>query len=438
MPVVDFDRLADILEQNTAEEIRREVEHRRHETAVELGLDPAEVKVNLLAHADRISRKGVIVDLSIGRERFLQNLSPDDIGLNFKSDDMPEGFKEYLDTLNLGKRSLVTSDYRRLILDLDNIESRARRALYSNSFPIFGIGRTVLRFVPISCYRTLRDTLAELEAEYFEKVDEIIQELDRIRESTRIMLHEAASEVFKIAKRTLAAPQDLDELQEFRRNFINSALADFPTEVQVRGAAYFNVETMLVPFAADTGSNALLEEHKEVLQEIKKTLVEEKNRFVSSVVAHLNRVVYDAVVSASACIKKHGTLLGPNVTSLKEAMTVFERLNEVVGDVSLARQLERLQTLVLDGKTRDIGNVALALNDLQENTRKVLETLGQVPRAKRGAVDDAGPIDVSAIPSRKRRGKVDVVESPEPDAPVVGRRQRMSASAMDMQMALWA
>ena len=431
---MDFERLAEVLGRTLSEEVRQEAEQKKLEVAQELGLDPAEVSTGLVGLAQQIAEKGVVVDLHIGRARFEQGLSPEDVGLALgtSTEFLPDGFKEYLRTLYLGKRSLVTSEYQRLLKDLNNIEGRARNALIRKSFPIrLGFGKDVLRFVPLDVYRELRDELDGYAAEYEAATDELVAQLSLIRARTWDMLTEAAEEIYRMLQRNSALEISL---QEFRVKFVTNAMDAFPDANDVRNAAVFQVRTMLVPFTAPSVS---FSDDLQVLQDIKETLVAEKNAFVESVIGHLHQVVYDVVVSASACLKKHGTLLGPNVRALNDAFEAFNALNNVVGDRALAERLAVLQTLVQDSGARDLGSIAKALNELYEQTAEVLSTLGRAPRKTRGRGDDDIVLDVESFKGRALRGAKDEEEN-EISLPVMisVRRKRRGGIPLEGQMQL--
>ncbi|MEW5784053.1 MAG: hypothetical protein AB1767_03035 [Bacillota bacterium] len=431
--MVDFDRLTEILDRALADEVRREVADRRQEIAGELGLDPAEVSTQLLGLASSFARKGVIVNLHIGRSRFEQNLTPEDIGLVLgqESEALSEGFREYLKTLYLGRRTLVTPRHRRLLRQLDNMEGRARGALSRRSFPVrLGFGRDILRFVPLHAYRDLRDELLVLEADYASLIEQLVAELEQIKIRTRSMLSEAALEVYRILQRNAGIAVTSSE---FRAKFVETAMKAFPSRHDIEGAASFKVRTMLLPFDA-AGANPSFDRDMRVLDDIKESLIEEKNAFVQNVVGHLNKVVHDVVVSASACLRKHGTLLGPNVHALKEAFEAFDSLNHVVGDRALAEKFGVLQAMVLEGRSRDMGSVAAALNELRERTGEVLTTLGQAPRAKRGAAgdDDFAPLDLTVLQGRGKR----MLAGEEKIETVLAVRRRRGAAVAEGQQLL--
>jgi hypothetical protein len=315
---------------------------------------------------------------------------------------------------------------------LNNIEGRARNALIRKSFPIrLGFGKDVLRFVPLDVYRELRDELDGYAAEYEAATDELVAQLSLIRERTWDMLTEAAEEIYRMLQRNSALEISL---QEFRVKFVTNAMDAFPDANDVRNAAVFQVRTMLVPFTAPSVS---FSDDLQVLQDIKETLVAEKNAFVESVVGHLHQVVYDVVVSASACLKKHGTLLGPNVRALNDAFEAFNALNNVVGDRALAERLAVLQTLVQDSGARDLGSIAKALNELYEQTAEVLSTLGRAPRKTRGRGDDDIVLDVESFKGRAFRGAKDEEEN-EISLPVMisVRRKRRGGIPLEGQMQL--
>ena len=108
---MDFERLAEVLGRTLSEEVRQEAEQKKLEVAQELGLDPAEVSTGLVGLAQQIAEKGVVVDLHIGRARFEQGLSPEDVGLALGTSTEFAGWvQKHFRTLYLGKRSLVTSE----------------------------------------------------------------------------------------------------------------------------------------------------------------------------------------------------------------------------------------------------------------------------------------------------------------------------------------
>lgn len=424
---MDFAKLSEVLGRTLGDGVQEESERRCSEVASELGLDPSEISAGLMGLAHNMADKGVIVDLSISQCRFEQGLTPEDVGIAVDGE-VPDDFKDYLETLYLGKRTLVTRKYQGLLKDLTNLEQRARNILARKSFPIrLGFGRDVLRFVPLGSYHELRDELNIIAADFESKIEDLASRLPEIRHETRVVLGSAAHEVYRMLRQS----SNIGDVRpsEFREKFVLTAMNAFPTEDAVR-AASFNVRTMLVPFSVPATSSVDMD----ILDDIKRSIVDEGNAFVQSVIGHLHGTVYDVVVSASACLKKHGTLLGPNVRALRESFSAFDALNHVVGDKALAEQLAVLQTYVDDAGARDMGNIALHLNKLREQTSEVLSTLGQAPRMKRG--EDSEPLNVEAFEDYSQRGRRVRADDMEifPKARVDVCRKRRSGLSFDGQM----
>jgi hypothetical protein len=368
----------------------------RQEIADELKIDSELINPGI--QADVFVKRGIVLDLHVARARFQQSLELEDVGLAMVGVELPlaEGYRDYLRTLALGRRSLIAPRFKESMNRLSCIESRARAALARRSFPICW-GQSVIHFVPVEAYHALRGELEHHKREYFEAVEVLVSKMEEIAAATREMLTSAAPEIYRALQK---GTQNLNlGLGDFCDMFVAAAMREFPSLSEARSSAVFDVRISLPPFGMGAKMPTA---DKKMLKDLKESLVEQKNEFVRTVIAHLNTVVHDVAVSAAACLNKHGTLLGPNVKALNEAFAAFDALNTVTGDKALAEKFSALRSMVGE-RTRDVGSVAQVLSELREATGKTLELLGQAPRLKRGADTGAAASVLPAADYRRLR-----------------------------------
>lgn len=400
----DFNKLAEVLKKISPEEAEKEFRK-------EMGID---LKKVLQQQAAVFKNKGIIVALGIGRERFSHFLSLDDLGIQ---KGQSESFKEYLDSLMLGKRLFLNSTDRKKEAWLGKVEGKARRLLTRYSFPIrLGFGRDIQHFVPVKHYKELLSLLEEEKKKYFRVLEEIVDDLSSMKRESSLMLQRAASDIYKRLETN-------QSFSEFQQEFVGRAMQHFPTPSEVRGRAYFEVQTMIMNFEQTANIGDV-----EVLKDIKESIEKQKTAFVSDVVGHLYKTVHDITVTVSETLREKGSLSTKKTNSLLRTIEMFNLLNDIVSDVELAERLGKLEGL-LESEITDKDTVMEEVRGLQTLTRPVLEGLGKAPRATRKGAEIASGTTFEAK-SRLRRGELKEVLIPEIVAGV--RKERATE-----QIALW-
>ncbi len=97
--------------------------------AEQIGESPERIKERKVGWAAEVVKRGVIIDLHIGRTRFIRKITKEDLGLDEISDaEFQQFVNEYYD---LGSKLLIP---KRILLLFNRIEGRARNNLYRFTF----------------------------------------------------------------------------------------------------------------------------------------------------------------------------------------------------------------------------------------------------------------------------------------------------------------
>jgi Mg2+ and Co2+ transporter CorA len=389
-----------------------------------LGVSSDDIEVQLDITATQLAREGILFDLHIGRTRFEIGLSPKDLGVAGEGDS--SDYKEFLaEYINLGRKRLIPAS---IINQLNRLESRARNILKDK----YSFKTAWGYFIPYKLYDNFVKELDEIEAEYRQVHDEIIERYDSIRWSTYRKYQEAAPEVY----RRLKKDPYVEVPDEFVETFTEHVMKRFPTKEQIRNSYLFQREISFVPLTntlreleAHIESNKIkLEAQKEVAKEARKTYKKQIGDFISDLAAQLRSMIYEAVSKASESVVNNGSLKPANVTSLRRLIEKIERLN-FMDDQQVIKQLDELNKIVdQDSEDRDMSEVSGILSKIAGENRQILLALGHEPRLTRGRskiVDTKDQELQGPVNRRNRRGKEKVIEvEKKTPAANISRRQK--------------
>lgn len=394
---VELEKLNKILDSVQVKNTVDEINEAKLEVAANTGLSPDQIHARIETYAHKNARKGVICELHIGRARFEQALTPPDLGIDTNDGEI----QDYLSSLSLGRRLLVAGEYRKHLNKLSAIEQRARRKLESCSIPTaWG------RFVPYTAFQQMKQKIDEEMLNYQGEYQTVIHKLDEIRWETETVLSDASQHLFKMLKKDWTAIPPA----EFINNFVNKALAAFPSRQEVEAAYQWQLEVSFVPVTqANQEMEAVMklraeatEARREVVEHIKQTYQEQIGEFVADMMAHVRQLAFESASTALAVYKKHGKLGGKTTESLRNVIAQIEALN-VTDDAGVIMQVKQLQSIVGENESfGDAGNTSLILQELVEENRQFLLELGRQPRLTRKIeTDDTAETVVSIRQVRK-------------------------------------
>lgn len=456
-----FDRL---LQENFGDS--QALEMQQKEAAERLGLDPEDVNVRKDVLVTSLSREGVLVDLHIGRTRFMRRLSEEDLGLNPENEDHKKFLAEYV---RLGDKYLINNTYLRA---LNNIEGSARRTIEKYGFRTrWGV------FVPYRNWEVMKQELDEYQSQYFTIRDDIIANYDVIKEETETVYRQAARESYKF----LALDKNAVAPEEFVNKFTEAAMKHFPAPDRIYASFYFELDIGFVPLTSmieeekartelirqreelikrelDLEEKKLTEEERvqraqeyakleiieaqkrtqvmaehykqEQIQEIHKETLESYRRgvdsFLADVVGRVRGMIYEACSTVRDNVAKNGAVTAGDSRRLQSLIKKVEALN-FTDDAQVNQYLAELRDILeTPAQKRDAGEVKAMLDDIAAENRQVLLLLGCEPRSVRGKKADEIDIEIEPIEPlvRKRRLDFPPVE-PEPVAAEPLRRRRV-------------
>lgn len=334
---------------------------RRDEIAHRLGEDSGRLRELKTSIVDKLVRDGVLVRVHIGRWRATHRLTAEDLGLD------PEIAKSLLQQVTLGWKLLLP---RPILRDLNGLESRGRENLARHSLD------TLLGpFMPASAFPEFKAAHEALEAAYRELRDNIAEHLDEIRSQVATTFATAAAELYPTVVPHVQVDRDA-----FVADYVARAMALYPSAEQIHNSFYFEYTVTYVPLSrellAEEARRADIVRNQQLREELTRHLVrrkrEEIDGFVTDVVRHLRAMVYEAVTSALASLRK-GTTLSPRTMNRLRTLIDRVRLLDVYGDAEIEARLRQLEAALGRSTVRaeHVPNARLeqALIDLQQATR---------------------------------------------------------------------
>lgn len=193
----------------------------------------------------KLLQDGCIMRLHIGRVRFIERLSTEDMGLAKTA--LTE--QKLNELLSLGDKLLWP---KKMLQAADNIEGRARRLLRPGDNPrVFATPMGT--FVPVTYYVDLWQELQDLRAEYMNQPQQMIANYDLICEQMRVSYTAAAHEAFDRFCREI--PGFDQNREEFVTNYTNRIASAIPPPERIQNTFYFDVEVEYVPLPSDLAEN---------------------------------------------------------------------------------------------------------------------------------------------------------------------------------------
>lgn len=381
-----------------------QIEKQREEVAARLNLDPDDVDVRKDILVTTLSREGVLVEIHIGRTRFICSLDEDDLGLKPEDEEHKKFLQEYV---RLGNKYLLNNKY---VCRLDTLERQGRRTPEKYGFRTkWGV------FVPYQNFPVMREELEKIRGEYFATQYEILERYTELREETRLAYEKAAVETY----RTLQKDRYADVPEEFIRTFVNGIMALFPDKATIATTFYFDMEVGFIPLTTMLQEEqyrmdqlqaaeqlALQQEkldqiraiHRETLDSYRRGL----NDFLQNVIGRVYGMVYEAVEAVRDSLAKRDNLHAGDIKRLRALVEKVNRLN-FNNDQKVWKYLQELRDIV-ENEARNPEAVMDSLDSITAETRQTLLLLGCEPRKVRTtAKAEAEIIPVGSRRARKKR-----------------------------------
>ncbi len=384
-------------------------------------------------------KEGWLVTLTIKRWRARKKLALNELGIYPPTEEARVAYEQLL---TLGSKLLLPVQTLR---DLEAIERGARLHLgeYSFSTP-FGT------FIPYTSYRLWQKGNEDFKKRFFEERDAIVAAYESLVEQVLTDYEQIArhsyqllcsqiediretfptEEAFVIHYRQEIIGRSIKSATEFAETFVYeetfsriSLLSSLSTETEEVSADKVD-ETITVRQAEIEAARVrkvqLEEMNREIVEKTRQQKTAMVDTFLTSIVAQLRTLTYDAVTSVLASIKDQESLRGRPVIQLQHLIEQLKNLN-FYGDQDIDAILTLLHTIVdRPAKERNLTEITQQLRQVATLTRGTILALGEQPREGRTAPQELGVIlDPSEDDLREAREDIDTAISHArfPDAP---------------------
>ncbi|HEX7735505.1 MAG TPA: DUF3150 domain-containing protein [Ktedonobacteraceae bacterium] len=352
-------------------------------------------------HWQLLMQDGALVELHIGRCRFSARLVPEDVGIHIDDEGVREKLARWT---TLGEKRLFPESSLQRV---SRVESRARAALKEHAF------RTELGyFVPMTAYESWRAQTETLRDEYMALRDDLISNhADLVRE-VLAEYEVIATDTYHRLRR--AHPELVQEDQQhFVALYVNRIANLIPSVEKIRDSFSFRFFRVSAPqlLGAPTEAGETSSEeaqasaagspaHARTEQQRQRTVVAHDvhsdaqrrvnamlDEWLTTIVAHLRALVYDASMDVLATLQRRGgERFSPrSVVQLKNLLTQIRSLN-FFGDAEIDTMMARIEQIVsLSPATRQhsLSEIQQTLRAIATTTRATLLELGTDTRAPR-------------------------------------------------------
>lgn len=387
-------------------------------------------------------QEGAIIHLHIGRCRFSTRLLLEDMGIHIEDDVTREKVARWV---VLGEKRLLPEAYMKA---LARIEGSARSTLKEHAF------QTELgSFVPVTSYVAWRTKTEALREEYLALRDDIIA---NHRELTRQVLAEyetIATDTYQRVRQT--HPELVQESQQqFVASYCNRIANQIPTVERIRESFSFTffrdegnqhlglpstersasaqvAPATIAPASASEGEAeaSLAAQRHQVEQRARARAILEQDlrhdaqarmqaaldNFLSSLVAQLRTLTYDAATDVLATLQRRGgdRFSGQSTRQLNHLLAHIRSLN-FFGDADMEQMMARIQEIVdmtpheRQRSLREIGQTLRAIATTTRATLLDLEEEVRAPRTDLGIVAYPTTQQVSAARAELRLPPLDL------------------------------
>ena len=337
---------------------------RRMEIAAIAGVTPERLQVIKESLVDALLRKGVLVRVHIGRWRARRNLRAEDLGLD------PETAKPLLEQIDLGTRLLLP---RATLEKLNRLESQGRSNLHR-----YSLDTRLGSFVPADALSRFLEAHQALRAQYFALRDEIIARLPGLQDQARQACARAAETLYDAVRTAAGVTRG-----EFLAQYVDRALAAWPTTSQVHASYVFDYDLLYVPLASELAAEqarlAAIAEDERLREDLARHVAERRRQeidgFLNDLAADLRTTVYETVTVALRGLQDGG-YPAPKTTAALRRLVDRVRLLNVYEDQDIETQIRRLEDALVPPKRRTAvaaEQLRAALVDLRETTKSAVE-----------------------------------------------------------------
>ncbi len=336
--------------------------NRRAEIALIAGVAPDRLHVMKESLANALLRKGVVVRVHIGRWRARRKLRAEDLGLD------PEAAKPLLEQIDLGARLLLP---RGTLEKLDRLESQGRSNLHR-----YSLDTRLGTFVPADALPRFLEEHQTLRAQFFALRDEIVARFPRLRDQGREACAHAAETLYD-ALRAVGVTREI-----FVAQYVERALAAWPTTGQVHASFMFDYDLLYVPLASELAAEqarlVAIAEDARLREDLARHVAERRRQeidgFLNDLAADLRTTVYETVTAALRGLQNGGYPAPRTIAALRRLVKRVRLLN-VYGDQDIETQIRRLEGTLVPPKRRTAvtaEHLRAALVDLRETTRSAV------------------------------------------------------------------
>jgi hypothetical protein len=306
-----------------------------------------------------VFQHGVLVDLNIGRWNAQRKLDQGDLLLQ----EVDKG------ALYLGHKYLLAKE---AIHPIFAIEGQARTFLYDRSipFPISGG-----RFVTFQYLQEVLDGLEDYKTRFFEQVELLLANYERLREEQLQKLSEQAGKL--ATKDVLKIPETNKRAREARTAELKTWLTGqdeknrelYPSKGELARRFSFKWTTFQV-----SGNDAMQTVNAAELAKARAALEKNLQGWVRDTTRQMHQAVGEAAHKALTTLKEKGRLTARNLEPLVSAFSAFQSMNFVGSDVNqVLNQVLQYAHLEM-GEKGDVYSPVESSAQLQS----LLETVGSL------------------------------------------------------------
>ncbi len=369
-----------------------------------------------------LMQEGVMVRVIIRRCRFTAKLELSDLGVTVQD---PRVRQAIARTLVLGEKRLLPELY---MASLGRVESGARRLLAKNSF------HTELgSFIPVTAYDVWKQETEECKKRYFVLRDEILAKHEELVQQILAEYTIVARDTYRRIQEV--SPSALSESEEaFVQSYCERIIALIPDKNRIQESFGFDIELVdgvkrmnelteeqaesamptrqvqLEQLRSQAGARDWQREQmqRDLLQQAQAKKKSVVDAFLSTIVAQLRSLTYDAMTDVLASLERRGDGKFPprSVTQLKNLVEQISQLN-FYGDQDLARAMTQIQAIIDQQpakRQRNLTEIREKLRAIATVARATLLDLEQEPRSARALDVPDAPTKANIREARKELG----------------------------------
>lgn len=346
--------------------------------AEQIGESPDKVKEMPVNWAQEMLKKGVIVDLHIGRTRFIRKMTKEDIGLDISDKEFEEFVSEYYD---LGTKLLIP---KRVLGKFSRIENRARTLLAKHSF-----NSPWGAFVPYTAYSTWKARNEELKSLYMAEKEELKSNIEHLKTEILDSYKVAAVKIYE--KTGKQKPFD-----KFLADFLISIESQIPDVNGIEYSFHFSEDVYYIPLPSELEEEMLKVEqikreemllnaetraeedkiraeaqmHRDAVAKMLETKKQKVDGMLDSISAELRGAIYSTLRDALFSIKDRNALTGSSVKSMRVLIEKTRMLN-FINDREIESALLKIEGIVNERSAdRSLSEAATVFNEVARTFRQ--------------------------------------------------------------------